>query len=257
VSKSGQKDKPFTIPKQLVWEAYKRVKANKGAAGVDRVSMEGFEEDLRGNLYKIWNRMSSGSYFPPPVLAVEIPKPHGEGTRVLGVPTVADRVAQTVVARRLEKSVEPIFHPDSYGYRPGRSALDAVGTCRKRCWKADWVIDLDIQKFFDSVPWDLVVKAVEANTDLPWVVLYVKRWLEAPVALPTQDDYMIVMSWAGSTPEGRPAARCPKTLSMGSQPRSPRLSLHDLGASCTLTYVQRYSWFSKPALGGLGGEIMR
>ena len=151
---------------------------------MDGCSIEEFEKDLKGNLYKIWNRMSSGSYFPPPVLAVEIPKPHGGGTRILGVPTVADRIAQTVVARRLEEKVEPIFHPDSYGYRPGRSALDAVATCRERCWRYDWVIDLDIQKFFDSVPWDLIVKAVEAHTDRPWVVLYVKRWLAAPMQLP-------------------------------------------------------------------------
>jgi RNA-directed DNA polymerase len=115
---------------------------------------------------------------------VEIDKPHGGGTRILGVPTVADRVAQTVVARVLEAKVEQIFHPDSYGYRPGRSALDAVEACRRRCWKTDWVIDLDIQKFFDSVPWPLIVKAVEVNTDLPWVVLYVRRWLEAPLQLP-------------------------------------------------------------------------
>ena len=128
--------------------------------------------------------MSSGSYFPPAVRAVEIPKSQGGGTRILGVPTVADRIAQTVVARRLEAKVEPIFHQDSYGYRPGRSALDAVAVCRQRCWKANWVVDLDIQKFFDSVPWDLVVKAVQANTDLPWVVLYVKRWLQAPLQLP-------------------------------------------------------------------------
>jgi retron-type reverse transcriptase len=128
--------------------------------------------------------MSSGTYFPPPVLAVEIPKPHGSGTRILGVPTVADRIAQTVVAMELERKVEPVFHEDSYGYRPGRSALDAVVVCRERCWKTDWVIDLDIEKFFDSVPWDLVVKAVEANTDLPWVVLYVRRWLAAPLQLP-------------------------------------------------------------------------
>jgi RNA-directed DNA polymerase len=125
--------------------------------------------------------MSSGSYFPPPVLAMEIPKSHGDGVRVLGVPTVADRIAQTVVAARLEKVVEPKFHLDSYGYRPGRSALDAVARCWERCWGHDWVIDLDIQKSFDSVPWDLIVKAVEANTDLPWIVLYVKRWLTAPM----------------------------------------------------------------------------
>jgi len=176
--------KSFDISKREVWEAYERVKANKGAPGVDGCSIEEFETDLKNNLYKIWNRMSSGSYFPPPVRAVEIPKPHGGGVRVLGVPTVADRIAQTVVARRLEAKVELIFHPDSYGYRPGRSQLDAVAACRKRCWKTDWVIDLDIQKFFDSVPWDLLVKAVAANTDDPWVVLYVRRWLAAPVQLP-------------------------------------------------------------------------
>jgi RNA-directed DNA polymerase len=176
--------KPFDISKQEVWEAYRQVKANQGAPGADGCTIEDFEAELRGNLYKIWNRMSSGSYFPPPVKAVELPKPHGGGTRVLGVPTVADRIAQTVVARRLTGKVEPIFHPDSYGYRPGRSALDAVAACRQRCWKTDWVIDLDIQKFFDSVPWDLVVKAVQAHTDTPWVVLYVKRWLAAPVQRP-------------------------------------------------------------------------
>jgi RNA-directed DNA polymerase len=184
VSKSGSSNKSFAIPKQLVWEAYQRVVANKGAAGVDGQSIEDFEADLRSNLYKIWNRMSSGTYFPPPVLAVEIPKSHGEGTRVLGVPTVADRIAQTVVALQLEARTESIFHDDSYGYRPARSALDAVETCRKRCQKKAWVLDLDVQNFFDSVDHDLLVKAVEANTDERWVVLYVKRWLKAPMALP-------------------------------------------------------------------------
>jgi RNA-directed DNA polymerase len=167
----------------MVWEAYRRVAANKGAPGVDEQSLDEFEADLKDNLYKIWNRMSSGSYFPPPVRAVEIPKPHGNGVRVLGVPTVADRVAQTVVAMHLEDRAEPIFHPDSYGYRPAKSALDAVAACRQRCWKYDWVIDLDVQKFFDSVPWDLMVKAVEAVTDVRWVLLYVQRWLAAPLAL--------------------------------------------------------------------------
>ena len=176
--------KPFEISKWEVWQAYQKVKANKGAPGVDGVHLAAFETDLESNLYKIWNRMSSGSYFPPPVRAVEIPKPHGGGTRVLGVPTIADRIAQTVVAGRLQEKVEPIFHPDSYGYRPGRSPLDAVRTCRARCWKYDWVIDLDVQKFFDSVSWDLVVKAVAVHTDLPWVLLYVKRWLAAPIQLP-------------------------------------------------------------------------
>ncbi|MFG2394853.1 group II intron reverse transcriptase/maturase, partial [Streptomyces lavendulae] len=170
--------------KRAIWEAWEKVKANKGAPGVDGQTIVEFESDLKNNLFKIWNRMSSGSYFPPPVRAVEIEKAHGGGTRILGVPTVADRIAQTVVALELEAKVEPIFHIDSYGYRPKRSALDAVTACRQRCWKTDWVIDLDIRKFFDSVPWDLVVKAVEANTDLPWVVLYVKRWLKAPLMLP-------------------------------------------------------------------------
>src|ERR1035437_8617865 len=173
--------KSFEISKWEVWEAYRQVKANKGAPGVDKVTMADFETDLGGNLYRIWNRMSAGSYFPPPVKAVEIPKPHGSGTRVLGVPTISDRIAQTVAAKRLEAKVEPIFHPDSYGYRPNRSALDAVAACRKRCWKSDWVIDLDVEKFFDSVPWDLMVKAVEAHCTDPWVVLYVKRWLAAPL----------------------------------------------------------------------------
>ncbi len=137
--------KSFAISKWEVWEAYEQVKANKGAAGVDEVTLGEFEADLKGNLYRIWNRMSSGSYLPPPVKAVRIPKSHGEGVRVLGVPTIGDRIAQTVVARRLEGKVEAIFHPDSYGYRPGRSALDAVAACRRRCWRYDWAIDLDVQ----------------------------------------------------------------------------------------------------------------
>jgi len=184
VGEQKPQGKSFDISKQEVWDAWLKVKANKGAAGADGCAVEDCETDLKGNLYKIWNRLSSGSYFPPPVKAVEIPKPQGGGTRILGVPTVADRIAQTVAAARLEKSVEPKFHEDSYGYRPRRSALDAVGKCRERCWSYDWVADLDIQKFFDSVPWDLIVKAVEANTDQPWVILYVKRWLAAPLQMP-------------------------------------------------------------------------
>src|SRR5215470_1981766 len=149
--------KPYDIPKQLVWEAYQRVKANRGAAGVDRVSLAAFEKDLKGNLYKVWNRMSSGSYFPPPVRLVEIPKANG-GKRPLGIPTVGDRVAQTVVKMVLEPDVEPVFHPDSYAYRPNKSAHDAVGVARQRCWRCDWVIDLDIKAFFDSLDHDLVLK---------------------------------------------------------------------------------------------------
>jgi len=184
MSKPKPKDKSFAIPKQLVWEAYRQVAANKGAPGVDAQTLEEFEADLENHLFKIWNRMSSGSYFPPPVKAVEIPKPHSPGVRVLGVPTVADRVAQTTVAMFLEPLVEPRFHPDSYGYRPKKSAHDALEACRARCWKFDWVIDLDVQKFFDTVPWDLVVRAVQAVTDCPWVLLYVKRWLAAPLQRP-------------------------------------------------------------------------
>jgi RNA-directed DNA polymerase len=182
---SGLEGKPFAIPKQLVWQAWKSVKVNGGAAGADGVTIEMFERDLAGNLYKIWNRMSSGTYFPPPVRAAEIPKSSG-GTRLLGVPAVGDRVAQTVAAMALGPRTEAIFHEDSYGYRPRKGALDAVGRCRERCWERDWVIDLDIRKFFDSVPWDLMVKAVQANVthEQRWIVLYVRRWLAAPIVMP-------------------------------------------------------------------------
>jgi RNA-directed DNA polymerase len=193
-----QKDKPFAISRQLVWEAWRQVRANKGAPGVDGQALGEFESDLENGLYKVWNRMSSGSYFPPPVRAVEIPKPHSPGVRVLGVPTIADRVAMTVAAMYLGERAEPRFHPDSYGYRPGKSALEAVGTCRRRCWEYDWIIDLDVQKFFDEVPWDLIVRAVEAVTDCPWALLYVKRWLAAPSQQP---DGTLVEREKG-TPQG-------------------------------------------------------
>lgn len=176
--------KSFEISKHLVYEAYRRVKANKGAAGVDGQSIEQFEQDLKGNLYKLWNRMSSGCYFPPPVRMVEIPKPAGKGVRVLGVPSVADRIAQTVAAMALEPEVEKIFHPDSYGYRPGKSALDAVGACRQRCRNTDWVVDLDIKGFFDNLDHDLVLKAVAHHTDQRRILLYVRRWLKAPLQQP-------------------------------------------------------------------------
>jgi group II intron reverse transcriptase/maturase len=194
--------KSFDISKREVWEAYVKVKENQGAPGVDGQTIADFEKDLRGNLYRIWNRMSAGSYFPAPVRAVEVPKPHEAGTRLLGVPSVSDRIAQTVVARRIEGRVEPIFHPDSYGYRPGRSALDAVGLCRRRCWSYDWVIEFDVRKFFDSVPWDLVIKAVQAHTDLPWVLLYLRRWLAAPMQIP---DGTLVARDRG-TPQGSPVS---------------------------------------------------
>ena len=177
-------EKPFAIPKQAVVEAFKKVKENQGGPGVDGCTIEEFESELRDRLYVTWNRMSSGSYVPPPVKVVKIPKPHGGGMRMLGVPTVADRVAQTVVAMELEKVVEPKFHRSSYGYRPGRSPLDAVEVCRQRCFTHPWVLDCDIAGFFDNVSHDLIVKAVKANTDLKWVVLYVERWLKAPLQHP-------------------------------------------------------------------------
>jgi RNA-directed DNA polymerase len=181
----------------VVWEAYKRVKANKGAAGVDSESIEVFEKKLKNNLYKIWNRMSSGTYIPPPVRSVGIPKKDG-GERRLGIPTVADRIAQTVVKMYLEPKVEPYFHPDSYGYRPGKSALDAVGAARKRCWRYDWVIDLDVRGFFDNLDHALVMRAVRRYTQCRWILLYVKRWLEAPVQ---QEDGTLVPRAKG-TPQG-------------------------------------------------------
>jgi RNA-directed DNA polymerase len=182
VSEPRPDGKPFVISKRLVWEAWRRVKDNKGAAGVDEESIQAFEANLRGNLYKVWNRMSSGSYMPPPVRAVEIPKKSG-GSRMLGVPTVADRVAQTVAYLYLEPEVEPVFHQDSYGYRPRRSAHDALRVCRARCWKYDWALDLDLKSFFDSLDHSLVMKAVAHHTNLRWILLYVERWLKAPLQL--------------------------------------------------------------------------
>jgi RNA-directed DNA polymerase len=178
--------KPFDISKAEVRSAWIKVRGNRGAPGVDGVSVEAFEKDLDDNLYLVWNRMASGTYFPPEVKAVAIPKASG-GTRVLGVPTVADRVAQTVVAAHLSARVEPVFHPDSFGYRPGRSALDAVAVCRQRCWRFDWVVEFDIRRFFDTVPHDKIVACVQAHTDARWVVLYVRRWLAAGLRMPGGD----------------------------------------------------------------------
>jgi RNA-directed DNA polymerase len=171
--------KPFSISKQEVWEAYQQVKANHGAAGVDGQSIAEFETRVKDNLYRLWNRMSSGSYFPPPVRTVTIPKANG-GERTLGIPTVSDRIAQMVVKSRLEPVVDPLFHPDSYGYRPGKSALEAVGQTRQRCWKLDWVIDLDIKGFFDNIDHDLLMRAVKKHAKDKWMVLYIERWLKAP-----------------------------------------------------------------------------
>jgi len=176
------KAKPFCISKWEVWEAYKLVKANKGSAGVDGQSIAEFEEDLKNNLFKIWNRMSSGSYFPPPVRRVDIPKDNGKA-RPLGILTVSDRIAQTVVKRYLEPIVEEYFHADSYGYRPGKSAIEAIGVARQRCWRYDWVLDLDIKGFFDNIDHDLLMRAVRKHTNCKWVLLYIERWLNAPAQL--------------------------------------------------------------------------
>jgi RNA-directed DNA polymerase len=174
--------KPFPITKRQVWEAYKRVKANQGGAGVDAQTLTEFAEDLENNLYKLWNRLASGSYMPPAVRRVEIPKADG-GIRPLGVPTVSDRIAQTVVKQVLEPELERHFHPDSYGYRPGKSALQAVGQARKRCWRYDWVVDLDIKGFFDNIDTELLMRAVRHHTQEKWVLLYIERWLRAPVQM--------------------------------------------------------------------------
>jgi RNA-directed DNA polymerase len=191
------KAKPFCISKWEVWEAYKRVRVNQGAAGVDGQTIAEFEEDLKNNLFKIWNRMSSGSYFPPPVRRVEIPKDNVK-TRPLGIPTVADRIAQTVGKRYLEPILEEHFHPDSYGYRPKKSAIEAIGVARQRCWRYDWVLDLDIKGFFDSIDHELMLRAVRKHTDCKWVLLYIERWLKAPVQL---EDGSLVHRDKG-TPQG-------------------------------------------------------
>lgn len=189
--------KPFTIPKRLIWEAWKKVKANGGAAGVDGVSIPEFEEDLAGNLYKLWNRMSSGSYMPPPVKAVPIPKKSG-GIRVLGIPTVADRVSQTAVKMTLEPVLDPIFHPDSYGYRPGKSAHDAVEVTRRRCWRRDWVVEFDIRGLFDNIDHQLLMRAVRKHCRDRWMLLYIERWLVAPMQ---ESDGSLVARTRG-TPQG-------------------------------------------------------
>jgi len=191
------KAKSFDIPKRKVWEAFKKVKANRVTSGVDGQSIEKFEECLSGNLYKLWNRLSSGSYLPPPVRRVDIPKASG-GTRPLGIPTVADRVAQEVVRRYLEPLLEPVFHEDSYGYRPKRSAIDAVRQARQRCWRANYVVDIDIKGFFDSIDHELLLRALRKHTDCAWVLLYVERWLKAPMQ---REDGSIEARFAG-TPQG-------------------------------------------------------
>lgn len=199
--------KPFIISKRLIWEAYKRVKANDGAAGVDGQTIEEFDKDLVNNLFKLWNRMSSGSYFPQPVRRVEIPKDDG-GKRPLGIPTVIDRIAQSVVKQLMEPELEKHFHPDSYGYRPNKSAKDAVGTARQRCRQNEWVLDLDIKGFFDTIYHELLMRAVRKHTDCIWVVLYIERWLKALV----QMEDGTLCSWEKETPQGGVISPLPANL---------------------------------------------
>jgi len=190
------KTKSFEISKQVVWKAYQRVKANKGAAGIDKESIIDFEQNLKDNLYKLWNRMSSGSYFPSPVKAVEIPKKN-EGLRVLGIPTVADRIAQMTVKMYFEPMVEPYFYPDSYGYRPRKSALEAIRITRRRCWRYHWILEYDIKGLFDNIDHKLLMRAVRKHTDCKWIILYIERWLKAPF----KDKDGLIERKAG-TPQG-------------------------------------------------------
>ena len=198
MSEPKYEGKSYVIPKQLLWDAWLKVKEKGGSAGADGVTIEQFEEDVKNRLFVLWNRMSSGSYFPGPVRAVDIPKK--QGSRRLGIPNIVDRVAQTAAAMALEPSVEQVFHDDSYGYRPGRSPLEAVAVCRERCFRKEWVLDVDIRKFFDSVPWDLTLKALARHTDQKWVLMYVERWLKAPMLMP---DGSLVPREKG-TPQGSP-----------------------------------------------------
>jgi len=192
-----ENSKPYKIPKQIVWKAYKKVKANKGSAGIDGMNFEKYEERLKDNLYKLWNRMSSGSYFPKAVKAVEIPKKNG-GNRRLGIPTIDDRIAQMTAKILVEPKIDPFFHVDSYGYRPNKSAIDAVGIARKRCWKYDYVIDLDIKGMFDNIDHELLMKAVRKHVKEPWILLYIERWLKAPFQTETGETIPRI----GGTPQG-------------------------------------------------------
>src|SRR3954464_1957122 len=211
-------DKPFSIDKKLVYEAYKAVKANAGEAGVDRQTIEQFDANLKDNLYKIWNRMSSGSYFPPPVRAVSIPKKNG-GQRILGVPTVADRVAQMVVKMVIEPDLDSTFLPDSYGYRPGKSALDAVGATRKRCWEYDWVLEFDIKGLFDNIDHTLLSRAVQKHVKCKWAILYIERWLTAPMVL--EDGTRVERS--RGTPQGGVVSPVLANLFLGFQAQTPEI----------------------------------
>ncbi|MCH9827283.1 MAG: group II intron reverse transcriptase/maturase [Gammaproteobacteria bacterium] len=189
--------KPFGIPKRVVWEAWKRVAANKGAAGVDDVIIEAYQARLSRNLYTLWNRMSSGSYQPQAVRQVLIPKGDGR-LRPLGIPSVNDRVAQMVVKLLIEQRLESVFHPSSFGYRPGRSALQAVTQARRNNWRSDWVVEMDIEAFYDTIDHELLQRAVNRHVPEVWIRLYIRRWLECPVRL---EDGQI-QARTGGTPQG-------------------------------------------------------
>lgn len=190
--------KPFKISKQVVLEAFYKVKANRGSYGIDEQTIEEYEQNLKNNLYKLWNRMSSGTYFPKPVKAVAIPKKNG-GKRILGIPTVEDRVAQMVAKMYLEPKVEPVFYEDSYGYRPNKSAIDAIEITRKRCWKYEWGLEFDVKGLFDNIRHNYLIKLVERHTEEKWIIIYVERWLKTPFKL--QDGTMIERT--AGTPQGR------------------------------------------------------
>ncbi len=244
--------KPYEISKHLVLESYRAVKAKGGSAGVDQESIEAFEKNLKGNLYKLWNRLSSGSYFPPPVKGVAIPKKTG-GKRMLGVPTVADRIAQTVVKEKLEPLLEPIFHQDSYGYRPNRSALDAVGVVRGRCWRYDWVVEFDISKFFDTMNHELMMRAVGKHCQIPWVLLYIERWLKAPMVNPEGELVDRTMGTPqGGVISGGGTLLTSLTLAIKStkSTTSPPLNICKSGAFELYSFIRGASWFLPAGLKG-------
>ena len=189
--------KPFDISKNVIFEAYKRVSANRGSAGVDEVTINDFEMNLKDNLYRIWNKMSSGSYFPQPVKLVEIPKKSG-GKRGLGIPTVSDRIAQMTAKMYIEPRLEAIFHDDSYGYRPRKSAIDAIGQARKRCWRYDYVIEFDIRGLYDNIDHELLMKAVRFHITEKWLILYIERWLKTPFTTINGD----IVERTSGTPQG-------------------------------------------------------
>ena len=189
--------KSLPVSKRMVWESYLNVISKDGGAGIDGQSIEMLNADMTANLYKLWNRMSSGSYFPPAVRTVLIPKKQG-GLRPLGIPTITDRIAQGVVKDYLEPKIESLFHPSSFGYRPGKNAHQALEQCHRNCMTNAWVVDVDIKGFFDNINHDLMMELLKTHSDEKWVLLYVERWLKAGVE---QSDKSIEARTKG-TPQG-------------------------------------------------------